>query len=184
VILMTSHAVLIRAVNLGPHNKLPMTDLRELLHTLGLKDAQTLLQSGNAVFRSRLTSAVDLERRLERGAVQHLKLQTDFFVRTLPDLRAVVAANPFPREADKDPSHLLVLFRKDAPDRPGVSALQKAIVGGERVEVVGRQAYLIYPEGIGRSRLTTTLIEKKLGTRGTGRNWNTVLKLTALLEAL
>jgi len=69
---------------------------------------------------------------------------------------------------------------RDAPDRAAVAGLQKAIAGREVVRTSGRHAYIVYPDGIGRSRLTVALIEKKLGTRGTGRNWNTVLKLAAL----
>src|SRR5262245_18667120 len=181
---MTSYAALIRAVNLGPHNRVPMSELRIMLSKLGMKDAQTLLASGNAVFRSDLAAAADLEQKLEAGCTKHFKLTTDFFVRTLKDLEAVIEANPFPKEAKEDPGHLLVLFLKDAPTRASVSALQSAIIGRETVKVVGRQGYFVYPDGVGNSRLTITVIEKKLGTRGTGRNWNTVLKLAALLKAL
>ena len=56
-------------------------------------------------------------------------------------------------------------------------------IGREIVKAKGHQAYIVYPDGQGRSRLTTLMIEKKLGTRATGRNWNTVLKLQALAEA-
>jgi len=73
-----------------------------------------------------------------------------------------------------------VMFLHDAPDAAGVKALRTAIAGRERVEVIGRHAYLVYPDGIARSRLTSRLIEEKLGVRGTGRNWNTMLKLAAM----
>ena len=75
------------------------------------------------------------------------------------------------------------MFLKDAPDREQVTALQKAITGREVVRAKGRHAYVVYPDGIGRSRLTSALIEKKLTTRGTGRNWNTVVKIGALAGA-
>lgn len=181
---MTSYAALLRAVNLGPHNRVPMSDLRAMLAKLGMEDAQTLLQSGNAVFRSAIAAPADLERKLEGGSVKHLKVTTEFFVRTAKDLQALIASNPFPKEAKEDPGHLLVLFMKDPPSHANVSALKSAIVGREVFEAIGRHAYFVFPDGVGRSRLTTTLVERKLGTRGTGRNWNTVLKLAALLEAL
>jgi uncharacterized protein (DUF1697 family) len=69
---------------------------------------------------------------------------------------------------------------KSAPRAPQVEALRAAIKGRERVEVDGRHAYLFYPDGIGRSKLTNAVIESRLGARGTGRNWNTVQKLAAL----
>ena len=75
----------------------------------------------------------------------------------------------------------MVVCLKDAPARGGVAALQAAIKGREVVKTKGKQAFAVYPDGIGRSKLTAALMEKHLGTRGTGRNWNTVLKLAALL---
>jgi uncharacterized protein (DUF1697 family) len=75
------------------------------------------------------------------------------------------------------------MFLKAAPDVKNVKALQAAITGPEIVRAEGKQAYIVYPSGIGRSRLASTLIEKKLGARGTGRNWNTILKLAALAKA-
>jgi len=180
---MTIHIGLLRAVNLPGHNKIGMADLRELLAALGMRDVRSLLQSGNVVFRSDGHNAAQLERVLERAAAKRLGLETDFFVRTASDWKTVLAGNPFPEEAERDPSHLLVMFLKDAPDREHVTALQEAITGREVVRAKGRHAYVVYPDGIGRSRLTSALIEKKLTTRGTGRNWNTVVKLGALAGA-
>lgn len=181
---MNPYAAFLRAVNLGPHNKVPMSELRALLAKLGMKDPQTLLQSGNAVFRSNLATPAEIEQKLEGACAKHLKVTTEFFVRTVEDLEAVVASNPFPKEAEQYPGHLLVLFLKEAPTRANVAALQSAIVGRETVKAIGRQAYFVYPDGIGNSKLTIGVIEKRLGTRGTGRNWNTVLKTTALLKSL
>ena len=171
---------LLRAVNLGAHNKIAMSDLRDLVTGLGMQDAQSLLQSGNLVFRSDAPTTAKLEELLQEAAAKRLGLKTDFFVRSVRDWKAIVAANPFPAEAKRDPSHLLVMFLKEAPARAAVTALQQAISGREVVRARGREAYITYPDGIGRSRLTTSLIEKALGTRGTGRNWNTVVKLGAL----
>ena len=101
-------------------------------------------------------------------------------VRTAKEWQTVIARNPFPGEAERDPGHLLVLFLKTAPRLAAVKALQSAITGPEVVHADGAHAYVTYPAGIGRSRLTNAVIEAKLGTRATGRNWNTVLKLGAV----
>ena len=69
---------------------------------------------------------------------------------------------------------------KAAPTAAAIKALSEGYNGPETIHVAGRDAYLIYPEGIGRSKLTNALIERKLGVAGTARNWNTVLKLAAL----
>lgn len=179
---MTVHIALLRAVNLAGHNKVAMHDLLELLARLGMRDTRSLLQSGNLVCRADLATTTQLERLLEDAAEERLGLKTDFFVRTPKDWKSIIAGNPFREEAERDPSHLLVMFLKDAPDRVAATALQKAITGREVVRVSGRHAYILYPDGIGRSRLTSLLIEKKLGTRGTGRNWNTILKLGAFTD--
>jgi uncharacterized protein (DUF1697 family) len=173
------HIVLLRAVNLGPHNKVGMGDLRAMAEGLGFERCQTLIQSGNLIFDSQPTGA-RLERLLEQTARERLGLETDFFVRTSKEWAALIAANPFPAEARKDPAHLVLMCLKEAPGAQALAALRQGIKGRERVELDGRQAYVVYPDGIGHSKLTVALIEKKLGTSGTGRNWNTVLKLAAL----
>jgi uncharacterized protein (DUF1697 family) len=173
------HIALLRAVNLAGINKVGMADLRELVTGLGFRDAQTLLNSGNIVFEASGKTAA-LEQTLERAAAKQLGLETDFFVRTAKEWQAIVDANPFPREAKDDPSHLLAVITKDDVSPASVSVLQNAIVGREVVRAKGRCAYIVYPDGIGRSKVTGAFIDKKLGTRGTGRNWNTVLKLGAL----
>ena len=160
-----------------------MADLRDLLTRLGFVDARSLLRSGNLVFRSKARSGAQLERLLEAEAETHLGLQADFFVRTAEQWDEVLAGNPFPKEAARDPGHLLVMFLKDAPGVKEVRALQAAITGREVVRAQGRHAYIVFPNGIGRSRLTSALMEKTLGTRGTGRNWNTVRKLGAVANS-
>ena len=171
---------LLRAINLGSHKPIAMSALRDFVADLSFTDARTLLQTGNVVFRGEAQSAGKLEHLLEMEAKAHLGLDTDFFVHSAKDWKALVSRNPFPDEARRDPSHLVVMFLKDAPDAKSLATLRAAIKGPEIVDVSEKQAYIIYPVGIGRSRLTHALIETKLGTRGTSRNWNTVLKLAAL----
>jgi uncharacterized protein (DUF1697 family) len=96
----------------------------------------------------------------------------------------VIAHNPFPDEAERDPARLHVMPLKEAPGEDQVDALQAVITGREVLRAHGREAYIVYPDGAGNSRLTNALIERKLGTRGTARNWNTVLKIQALAKDL
>jgi uncharacterized protein (DUF1697 family) len=157
-----------------------MADLRDLVAELGGAGARTLLQSGNLVFHHARRRGVAVERLLEAALRERLTLETDVLVRTAVEWAALVAANPFPGAAAADPAHLLLMCLKDAPGRAQAAALQHAIPGRETARVVGRAAYLVYPDGIGTSKLTATVIEKALGARGTARNWNTVTKLAAL----
>src|SRR5690606_22653908 len=174
------HIALLRAVNLGRHNKIEMADLRAVATGLGLGGVQSLLQTGNLVFDGGRASPAALERRLERALDAELGLSTEVFVRTEGEWKAMIAGNPFSREAADDPSHMVVLRLKAAPGSAPLAALRESIDGRERVDTVGRHAYLVYPDGIGTSRLTLGRIERKLGTHGTGRNWNTIVKLATL----
>jgi uncharacterized protein (DUF1697 family) len=180
---MPAYVALLRAVNVAGRNLVAMSALREFAAQLRLDAPRTLLQSGNLVFRSVARPTADLERLLESEAAGRLGLETDVMVRSAADWQAIIERNPFPREAKDDPGHLLVMVFKRAPKLVDVKALRAAISGREVVEAVGAHAYLFYPDGVGRSRLTTSLIERTLGTRGTGRNWNTVVKLAALLAS-
>jgi uncharacterized protein (DUF1697 family) len=170
---------LLRAVNVGGKNLVPMASLRALFEDLGFTRVRTLLQSGNVVFSGAAGPAV--EETLEKATRERLGVSADFLVRTAAEWSEIRAHNPFPEEARQDPGHLVVMCLKSAPAPGAVEALRAAIVGNERVAVEGRQAYLVYPDGIGRSKLTVALVERKLGARGTGRNWNTVEKLAAML---
>ena len=169
---------LLRAVNIGGRSRLAMADLRAVAAGLGFTEVQTLLQSGNLAFVAK-GKASALE-----GALAALKqrhgIETDFLVRSTRELEAVIAANPFPAEARSAPARLQVMFLQDRVAAKDVGALQEASKGPEIIRHKGRELYIVYPDGIGRSKLTGSLIENRLGTRGTGRNWNTVCKLAAL----
>ena len=160
-----------------------MDALRRMLAGLGFTGVRSLLASGNLVFQGGDGTGAALERRLEAEAARRLGLETDFVVRSAAEWRRVVAGNPFAPEAERDPRRLVVMFLKAAPPARAERDLAAAITGRETVRVKGAHAYLVYPDGQGRSRLTTAVVEKHLGTRGTGRNWNTVLKLAALAGA-
>lgn len=168
---MRTYVALLRAINVAGHQMIAMSALREAIAELGFEDVQTLLQSGNVIFRGRAASTASIEKRLATA------FPTDFFVRTRDEWSAMVARNPFSREAKDDPARLVVMCLRDAPSGDAVAALREAIRGREYLEVHGREAYIVYPDGQGRSKLTNALIEKRLATRGTARNWNTVLKI-------
>jgi uncharacterized protein (DUF1697 family) len=180
---MASYIALLRGINVGGRNMIAMGDLREMLAELGFKDAKTLLQSGNVVFDGGRKSAASVERLLEKETAKRLNVAPDYFVRTAEEWDAIVARNPFPKEAEKDPSRFVAICLRDAPKPKDVDALRASIRGPEVVRAVGRELYVVYPDGQGTSKLTNVVIEKALSTRGTARNWNTVLKLQALVNA-
>ena len=177
---MVTYIALLRGINVGGHKKIAMADLRALLTHMGFESPQSLLQSGNLVFRSKVRSTGKLEQLLEAEVKKRFSVETLFFVRTPQEWEHLVARNPFPEEAKRDPGHLAVMFFRKAPDPGAVKALQESITGPEIIRTEGRHGYVTYPDGFGRSRLTLPVIESRLNTKGTGRNWNTVLKLAAM----
>lgn len=166
---------LLRGINVGGRNMVPMADLSAMFEELGYTGVGTLLQSGNVVFSGRGTP-LSIEKRLEEATAERFGLGVSYFVRTAEELAKVAEANPLKDEARDDPSHLLVIFLKEPATAARALALREALEGPEVVRVQGRHAYVSFPAGIGKSKLTPALIEKHLG-RGTGRNWNTVRKL-------
>ena len=174
---------LLRAVNVGGRS-LKMEDLRQILHGLGYVEPRTLLQSGNAVFgfvpNSPVRTAAAVEAQIEEELQKRLSLQSDVFVRSAAEWNEAIAGNPFPQQAASDPAHLVLGILRDAPSSASVAALRAAIKGPETAEARGRYLYVVYPDGIGPSKLTGGVIDRALATRGTARNWNTVLKLAAL----
>jgi len=179
---MTSYVALLRGVNVGGNKMVPMAELRAMLEGLGFADVKTLLQSGNAVFRAPAAPPAKLEQQLEAETKKRLGLTCDYHVRTAAELRAVIDANPLHAEAKSDPARLLVTFFRAPLDKAAVKAAQAAIDGPEIVRCDGRHLYMFYPNGQGNSK-AAIVVGKALRVQGTGRNWNTVLKLAALADA-
>ena len=168
---MTRAVVLLRAVNLGPRNRIAMPDFRSLLERLGCKDVQTYVQSGNAVVTTR-RSAASLQTAVTAALRNDLDLPVDVLVRTADELDAVVAGNPFAGE-DLSPTSLHAVFL-DGPapsEVPDVSP--DRIVPGDRV------LYVAYAVGSQDSAAGKVLGRKGLPV-ATARNWRTVLALQDL----
>ena len=180
---MTKHIALLRAVNVGGKNMVSSAQLKSFFGELGFDDAQTLLNSGNVIFTAKSRRGAALETFLGAEARKRLGLDTDFIVRDARQWRAVVKANPFPSEAENDPARLHVTALTGVPEKLAVAALEKAIAGREKISCRGNHLYIFYPDGAGGSKLNAQLISRHLAVRGTARNWNTALKLLALVES-
>ena len=182
---MTAFVALLRGVNVGRHRKVPAADLRAVTEEGGFSDAVTLLNSGNVVFRAQAVGpdgARHVASVVSTGLRARLGLDVDVVAVTARGLDGVVAANPFPEEARSDPSHLLVTFFAEPPDEERVRAFDTSAFP-ERLAWVDGVGYTYFPQGVGTSKLTPAVLKKALGTEGTARNWNTVLKLQALAAA-
>ena len=176
---MARYALLLRGVNVGTKNSLPMKTLRALLEDVGCTDVRTLLQSGNAVFAT-TRSAADVTKAIEAALARTMGRPIATTLRTARQLQAIVDDNPFPRMTGT-PSNLCVTFLSIAPTSAEVAALHAADFGPERFHVSGKEIYTWHPAGQGRSPLAAALDKLKLRGAVTRRNWNTVLGLLQML---
>ena len=178
---MSTYVVLLRGVNVGGNKRIKMFDLRSALTTAGIEDPRTLLQSGNVVVESNAGAAalVDI---VETTIESTFGFQSTVIMRTADEIRGLLADHPFTAEHIEDGRFAHVGFCRDEPDRDGFEALQEAHEGSEELKLVGRELFVYYPDGSGRSKLTNSVIEKHLGTPTTSRNWNTVDKIGSMLD--
>jgi uncharacterized protein (DUF1697 family) len=175
---MPEVVALLRGVNVGGV-KVPMGELRSLLESAGFEGARTFLQSGNVILSSP-PGATDLGRVIEGVIRDGLGLEIRVMIRTRGDLAKVVAANPFDGP-DVDPTMLHAVFLESKPPSDRVARLDPERSPEDRFVVSGREIYIHYPGGSGRSKLNLAYIEKQLGLSGTARNWNTVTKLLSMI---
>jgi uncharacterized protein (DUF1697 family) len=178
------YAALLRGINVVGRKMIKMEELRLLCESLALTGAQTLLQSGNVVFRSAERDRVKLARRIEGGIEKEFSLDVRVVVRTSTDLQRVIEKNPFRPGETPNLSSLLVMFLDAKPESRAFADLRSFYKGPEEMHLIGEELYIHYCDGVGKSKLTNDLIQRKLQVTGTARNWNTVGKLLKLAEGL
>ena len=179
---MKTWIALLRGINVGGRNSLPMKSLSQILGSAGCEQVQTYIQSGNVVFRADVKSAArfgeEIGREIEKGhgfcpAVQLI---------TADELGQAIASNPYP-QATSEPKTLHLFFLECAPPEDRVSAAKGLLSDTESFTVIGNLLYLHAPDGIGRSKFAGG-IERVLQVKMTGRNWRTVMKLGDLAAAI
>jgi len=168
----TKYLALLRGINVGGNNILPMKDLAALFSKAGCGDVVTYIQSGNVVFSADTKLAATVCSKVEK----QLAFKTTIILRSLPELERIAAGNPY---ADLDNSHIVFLASLPAPDQ--VAQLDPNRSAPDQFTVVGREIYLYMPNGMGRTKLTNAYFDSKLKTVGTARNWRTLLKLLAMM---
>ncbi|MFL6245791.1 MAG: DUF1697 domain-containing protein [Thermoanaerobaculia bacterium] len=170
---------LIRGINVGGHKKIRMADLKTSCESIGLSDVRTHLQSGNIVFRSTKSNRAQLAKEIQ----SILGVEAKVILRTPAELQKAIDANPMPKEAERNPSGFIVMFLDEKPSAAAMQSLRDAYSGPEKMQLHGSELYIEYGAGMGQSKLTNALIERKLGVAGTARNWNTVTKLLEIATA-
>ena len=172
---MARWIALLRGVNLGRANRVAMADVRAAFTALGWRQVRSIGQSGNLLFEADGVIS-DLEESGETVLRDRLRLKTFVVVRSAPTWQAMIAANPFAAEAAADPARLVAVMLKGSAN-PAAEAALAALSRRERARVIDHTAYIYYPDGQAGSPVAGAGLDRALGTPGTARNWNTVLKL-------
>jgi uncharacterized protein (DUF1697 family) len=175
---MTTWVALLRGVNVGGHNKVPMAELRKVCASLGFASVATYIQSGNLVFRAG-GEADDIAGRLRSAIAERFGCDVPVVLRTATDLERALAGNPFAR-AGEDAPGLHVGFLAEPASAETVAAMPPKPPGREVFHVDGGEVYLLYPDGMGRSKLTTAYFDRALDTTMTVRNCRTVTRLAEM----
>ena len=172
---------LLRAVNVGGR-KVPMAQLRALCAGLGWTEVETYIQSGNLLFEAPGRDGA-LEKTLEQAIETEFGLDVPVIVRSAAEWAKLAASNPFPKVAREAPNRLQLLVSKKPPAKDAPDKLMARADAGEEVRAAGGALWFHFPEGIARSKLTPSAIDKACGSPSTARNYRTVIKLKEMLES-
>ncbi|RJQ17050.1 DUF1697 domain-containing protein [Candidatus Woesearchaeota archaeon] len=172
---MATYISLLRAINVGGQKKIPMDALKKLYASLNLKKVKTYIQSGNVVFQSPAIK----EETIEKAIQKHFGFDVAVLIRTPEELKKIIAKNPF---AKKDSGRIYVVFLSDVPKKIPLDKINSMRHPSEEFFISGKEIYLFYPNGYGRTKLSNTFFEKTLNVTATTRNWNTVTALMHIAE--
>jgi uncharacterized protein (DUF1697 family) len=173
------HVALMRGINVGGKNKLPMAELVRLFEKAGCEGVRTYIASGNIVFDAGANVVESLPQMIEAAVERSLGLKVPVVVRSAQELRIAAKGNPFIKDGEDS---LFVMFLADHPDKKSVAGLDPERSPGDKYKVVGRDIYLSLTTGAAKTKLTNAYFDSKLGTVSTGRNWRTVLRLVEMCE--
>jgi uncharacterized protein (DUF1697 family) len=176
-----AYLALLRGINVGGKNKLPMKDLVELFADSGCENPRSYIQSGNVVFDATPGVAARVSGVIAARIAERYGYRTPVVLRTGGELAAVLARNPF-LAAGIAEDELHVYFLEDRPDPRRIEQLDPGRSPPDRFEVHGREVYLRLPNGMARTKLTNAYFDSKLATTSTARNWRTISKLHELMS--
>ncbi len=179
--MMDTYVALLRGVNVGGNNKLPMKSLTALCEAQGCDSVRTYIQSGNVVFRANKKTAAVFASKLKTQIKNELGFETSVILRTEPELRAVLENNPY-LTPTVDTKFLYVTFLDNAPNLTDVVKVSPVCEGTEAFSLRGKEIFLYLPNSAGRSKLAAYRFDKILRTASSTRNWQTVSKLAGLCE--
>jgi uncharacterized protein (DUF1697 family) len=182
---MLIYISMLRGVNMAGHNKIKMTDLSALYKTLGFKDAETFIQSGNVVFSNpENTTVPEIATRIEKAILKKFNYIIPVIIRTTEELREVISINPFREEENFNSERLAVIFLYEKPSEEQIEKVKNINYPPDKFKIIGKEVFIYCPNGFGKSKIYTGFFENKMKVSGTGRNWNTINSLLAIAEKI
>lgn len=179
---MKTWIALLRGINVGGHNRLPMKDLSQIFETAGCKQVKTYIQSGNVVFNGHVRSVGELGDTIASAIESEFGFRPVIRLITAKALRTAIATNPYP-QAEPEPKSLHLVFLEGSPQRTHISDANRLLSASESLTVIGSRLYLYAPDGIARSRFAKG-IDKAFHMSTTARNWRTITKLSELVSTI
>jgi len=179
---MNTFISMLRGINVSGQKKIRMADLRSLYGSLGLVDAQTYVQSGNVIFDSLERNVEKLRQTIETQIEVTFGFFAPVLIRSGDDFRHLIGSKPFAKERSEEPTKVMVTFLYERPDQSKLNDL--SVPENDTCEfIVGEQEiFLFCPGGYGRTKLSNTFFERKLGVIATTRNWKTVNTLFQMVS--
>jgi uncharacterized protein (DUF1697 family) len=173
---------LLKAINVGGHRKILMADLKKIYEQLGFTAVRTYIQSGNVVCEGGAVKGEEAAQRIETAILARYGFEVPVVVRTKAELENALAQNPYAKDENIDLDKVAIMFLEAPPLPHTMSAFEMGKYAPDSFALVGREIYVHCPSGFGETKLTNTLLEKKLGVVGTGRNRKTVAKLIEMAQ--
>ncbi len=177
-----TYLALLRGINVGGKNKLPMKDLAGLFVEAGCDDVRTFIQSGNVIFKAMPRVSAAIPGLIATQIADRFGYKTPVMLRTIAELGDVILNNPFIKAGIAEDT-LHVLFLADLPSPRSIESLDHGRSPPDAFVVRGREVFLNCPQGAAKTKLTNAYFDSKLATTSTGRNWRTVTALLKLMES-
>jgi uncharacterized protein (DUF1697 family) len=176
---------MLRGVNVGPHKRIKMDALCAICKSLKLENPRTYVQSGNVIFKTKESDLDALAAKIQKAIERKAGFSCDVILRTPEQFRRAIAASPFARRSDIEPGKLLVTFLAAEPARETQATLKElSSKHPEELHLIGRELYIYFPNGAGKTKLPWSSVEKFLKVTGTARNWNSVTKMLEIAEEM
>ena len=173
---------MLRGINVSGQKKIKMDDLRAVYESLHFDDVRTYIQSGNVIFKCSFSNIIELTNTIEKKLEAVFGFSVSVIIRTKDEIKKVLESNPFLKNGKHDITKLYVTLLSATPSPADVDSIHQITFEPEKAIVGEREVYLFCPNGYGKSKITNSFLEKKLGVYATTRNWRTVNMLYELLN--